>query len=157
MQTIERSTDIDAPASTVWTVLTTPDYIGQWADAFMPGANAQSDWTLGGDITWTDDADFAMHGKIVELEPYRILKTAYPPELNPAAPGDKTEFYETYLLDADGDHTRLTVTCGPLNEADYDMIAGPWSEAIETIKDLAERERPGRGAAAHSPEAHRHV
>ena len=35
MQTIERSIDIDAPASTVWTVLTTPDYIGQWADALM--------------------------------------------------------------------------------------------------------------------------
>ena len=44
MRTITKTISVQAPAPKVWEVLTSPRFVPEWADAFTPGARAESDW-----------------------------------------------------------------------------------------------------------------
>ena len=51
---VEKTIEINAPASTVWDVLTNPEQTSEWAPEFAGGAEfrIESDWKLGSPVLW---------------------------------------------------------------------------------------------------------
>lgn len=141
MRTITKTITVQAPANKVWEVLTSPRFVPEWADAFAPGARAESDWKTGSDITWTGDNDMKMQGKVVECIPERSLKTAFAPG---QMPEQDFEQVETYALSPEGSGTKLTITHGPFAAQGFETMQQPWDQALSSIKSLAEGDASGR-------------
>jgi uncharacterized protein YndB with AHSA1/START domain len=85
----EASTSIHASKRQVWDALVTPDAIKQ----YMFGANVESDWTEGSEITWTGEMDgkpYKDSGLILEVIPERTLTYIHlsPKSAEPNAPED---------------------------------------------------------------------
>ena len=51
---VEKTIEINAPASKVWDVLTNPEHTGEWAPEFSGGTEfrIESNWKLGSPVLW---------------------------------------------------------------------------------------------------------
>ncbi len=68
---IEKAVEIDAPAATVWKILTDNTYIPQ----YMFGCLAETDWQPGSPLLWKGAADGKLYvkGQIVATDPPHTL------------------------------------------------------------------------------------
>jgi uncharacterized protein YndB with AHSA1/START domain len=68
---IEKSVDVNVPASTLWKVLTDNTYISQ----YMFGCNAETDWKPGSPLLWRGAADGKVYvkGHIVSCDAPHLL------------------------------------------------------------------------------------
>lgn len=132
MPVLTRSLEIDAPATEVWRVLTTPELVREWACAYQDGLSIRTSWREGEPITWkTADGDTRSAGKVAAFQPDRLLKFEY-------ASDDRGAFSDTFEIVAKEDRTWLNVTTGPLEAGQLSALEGPTEEAIKEIKSLAE-------------------
>jgi len=135
MQVLKRSLEIDAPPNEVWRVLTTPELVREWAAAYLDGISIRTSWREGDPVTWkAPDGATTASGTIVAFQPGKLLKFEYP------AGGEdrswaRADVYEIQSMDRG---TRLDVTTGPLEDADFKALEGPATQAIREIKSLAE-------------------
>jgi uncharacterized protein YndB with AHSA1/START domain len=145
---VEKSTEINAPASKVWAILTKPEFTREWAGMFGATGPIDSDWQLGSQVLWKNAAGKVyVYGKVVALEPNKLLQftvRSVKPELQPISGSDKDDITQTYvLLEQDG-NTSLSIEHG-----DFSMLAngekiGPgamtvWDKVLPKIKELAEK------------------
>jgi len=132
MPILKRSLEIDAPATEVWRVLTTPELVQEWAAAYDDGLSIRTTWRVGEPMAWkTAEGDTRASGKVAAFQPERLLKFEYDER-------DRGAFADTFEIVAKEDRTWLNVTTGPLDEDELGALEGPTEEAIREIKSLAE-------------------
>lgn len=140
MPVLKRSLEIDAPATEVWRVLTTPELVREWAAAYQDGLHIRTSWREGEPVAWkTQDGDTRAAGTVAAFQPQKLLKFDYVSD-------ERGAFSETYEIVAKEDRTWLNVTTGPLAEDELNALEGPAEEAIKEIKSLAEESAQIRGS-----------
>ena len=131
---IEKSIEINAPASRAWEVLTDPDLTREWVKEWWPEFIVlESDWVPGSFMHWKA-AGGEIEGKLIDIEPNKLLRYSF------TMPQDIV----TLTLDERGGQTLLSVTHGdfaekPDGEEYYQGALAGWGMSLPKIKELAER------------------
>lgn len=137
MHTLNRCLDIDAPATEVWRVLTTPELVREWAAAFVDGISIRTSWREGEQVCWKEPSGATRAcGTVAAFRPERLLRFDYCAD--PHAPGETCTFSDTFEITQGELGTRLKMTTGPLDDATFEALKGPTEDAIREIKSLAE-------------------
>ena len=132
------SATIDAPVSTVWQALVTPETIKR----YMFGTTVESDWKEGSPITWKGEwkgKAYEDKGEIVRCEPGRLLEyTHYSPL---SGQPDAPESYHTVtieLAEEDG-QTRVSLSQdnNPTAEA-REHSEKNWATMLDGLKKVVE-------------------
>lgn len=132
MPILSRSLEIDAPATEVWRVLTTPDLVREWACAYQDGLSIRTSWREGEPVAWkTAAGETRAQGRIAVFRPEKLLKFDY-------APDDRAAFSDTFEIVAKDHRTWLNLSTGPLEQAELDALERQTEDAIREIKSLAE-------------------
>jgi uncharacterized protein YndB with AHSA1/START domain len=144
---INKSIEINAPASKVWDVLTKPQFVDQWAAEFSssgPKISVESDWKLGSPVLWKDESGkIAVEGKVLMLEPNKKLHySVIDVEMGEVPTMDETDGI-TYLLAGHAGSTKFSVVHGDFGKFGegqkyYDMTAPVWDRILPKVKKLAE-------------------
>ncbi|HET6596834.1 MAG TPA: SRPBCC domain-containing protein [Anaerolineales bacterium] len=135
----EATTTIHAPVSKVWQALVNPELIKQ----YLFNTEVISDWKVGSPIIYKGEWEgkaFEDKGKILEIEPEKILRSTHWSPLSGAP--DSPENYHTviYSLSDRGDSTEVTIKQD--NNASEDEKAHAeknWKSVLEGMKNLLER------------------
>ena len=143
---VKNDITINAPAATVWDVLTNPEQTKK----YMYGCETVSDWKIGSPLLWKGVWDgkemVAVKGSIVDIQPGSFLAYTTIDPNNPNM-SDTPENYltVTYSLSETNGHTHLIVTQGSYTkvadgEKRYNdaVNAGGWSTLLIQIKNLIE-------------------
>ena len=143
---VDKSIEIDAPASKVWEVLTVRGFTSNWAPEFSGGSPflIESDWKLGSPVTWKDaEARTIVEGNVTALDPPKLLRfTVF--DVRSEKPPVKEEDGITYELTEKENKTRLHVLQGDFSamadgEKYRDLSAEIWDRVLLKVKELAER------------------
>ncbi len=145
LRKIEKSTELHAGSSRVWDVLTKDEYTRQWWAAFMPGTQADTDWSLGSRVVFTDSNGDGIAGTITENIPERALAITYDAMVFKGQEDRESDMaksfagsVERYELNERNGSTRLDISCD-MDEEHYDMMSAQWDEALKIFKRLAEQ------------------
>ncbi len=144
---------IDAPKEKVWDVMLGKDTYPQWADVFMPDTYFEGDWNEGSKIQFlapneagkTSGAIF----RVKESKPYEftsIENIGMVKDGKEDTSSEEATMYagalESYTFkDVDG-KTEVQVDLTPIMDIpdDYkDMYKGMWHNALQKLKELAEK------------------
>lgn len=135
MPTLKCSLEINAAPHEVWRVLTTPELVREWAAAYIDGISIRTSWREGEPVAWKGpDGSTRAKGAVAAYWPEKLLKFDY--DAGPIA--ERRSFSDTFEIRQEGGKTRLQLTTGPLDKADFDALKRPTQQAIEEIKSLAE-------------------
>lgn len=111
---IERDVLVEAPIDTVWSVVTEPQHIARW---FADRADVELHAGGAGALTWDDHGVTAPFVVEAVEPPHRFAyRWSHPEGATPDA-GNST--LVEFLLEADGEHTRLRVVESGLAEVDW--------------------------------------
>jgi uncharacterized protein YndB with AHSA1/START domain len=137
-------TDIDAPATQVWTALTDPDHIEQ----YMFGSRVETDWQVGSPIVWKGEWEgkaYEDKGEILAYEePDRLSVTHFSPL---SGQDDEPENYHTlvYELTEQDGRTHLELSQdGNTSEEEAEHSQANWQQMLGALKDHLES--PSGGA-----------
>jgi uncharacterized protein YndB with AHSA1/START domain len=136
--TATASVDVRATPAEVWATLTEPDRIAQW----MGGSRVETDWSVGGPITWSGEHEgrtYQDKGEVLEYdEPHRLSMTHYSASMGA---DDVPENYHTvtYTLDEAGEGTRVALTQdGCADEEQAEQFSASWQQMLEGLGSVAE-------------------
>jgi len=136
MTTLKHALDIDAPATEVWRVLTTPELVREWASAYTDGLHIRTSWREGDEVTWKEaDGRTRARGAIAAVKPERLLRFEYTEGV--VAPEGRS-FCDTFEIIENGRMTRLEFTTGPFDAQEAQVLDRQTEDAIREIKSLAE-------------------
>ncbi|RZJ74915.1 MAG: hypothetical protein EOO45_07205 [Flavobacterium sp.] len=136
---IKKTIEIKASDDNVWTVITNPDHIGNWANSFEAGTNVSSDFTENSSVIWKDGKGQAvMNGKVEVSYPAKMLKVGFFDALDSDVNGALGAYKEHYLLSESEGKTTLTIESGPMEQEYLEKVGPQWDEALRTIKSLSE-------------------
>lgn len=138
---------IDAPAASVWQVLTSPEQTRK----YMFGCAAETDWKPGSELLWKGIFEgrelVAVKGKVVEIEPgsYLAYTTFDPNSDTPDIP--ENYLTVTYRLEPREGQTELFVTQGDFSKVadgakryqDANNQGEGWNPVLLQVKQLAEQ------------------
>jgi uncharacterized protein YndB with AHSA1/START domain len=142
---VDKSIEINAPASKVWNVLTNTGYTAEWASEFSGGSPFQieSDWKFNSPVSWKGpDGKVIVEGTVTGLEPRKFLRfTVF--DVRSQRPSVTEEDGITYQLSEEDGKTKLHVLQGdfsamPEGEKYRDMSAETWDRVLPKVKKLAE-------------------
>ena len=143
---VEKSIKINTTASSVWDVLTKPEFTDQWAPEFSGGAefHIESDWKLGSPVLWKgQDGSMIVQGNVTSLEPNRFLRfTVF--DVRGEKPPVTEEDGITYELTEQNGKTILRLSQGDFSmmaegEKYQRMSAEVWDRVLPKVKELAEK------------------
>jgi uncharacterized protein YndB with AHSA1/START domain len=78
MTILKHILEIDAPATEVWRVLTTPELVREWAAAYTDGLHIRTSFREGDEVTWKEaDGRTRARGAIAVVQPERLLRFEY--------------------------------------------------------------------------------
>lgn len=135
------SLNINAPAALVWKALTDAEIVKQ----YFFGTNQQSDWQVGGDITWTGEWEgktYQDHGKIIEITPGSYLKYSYWSSMSGTE--DKPENYQNVSYTLTEKEGVTTLEIGQENiksEAAKEHSEQNWQRIFGKMKEMVENGR----------------
>ncbi len=143
MERLEFSIDIRAPREKVWKVLWDDETFRDWTSTFADdsaGARLESDWEEGSRFEYFE-GDAGSYGVIETLVPaeqvvFRHLGDIDGGEDRPSNDGDK---FEEYRLEQSGDLTTLRLSQDAPPPEHRDMFEAAIPQALERLKQLAER------------------
>jgi len=147
---VEKSIDIDAPATIVWTVLTSPKFTEQWSGFFGATGPIETDWNPGGRVSWKNAAgEVYVSGVVTAAETNKLLRftvRAIKPEMQPMSGLAEDDITQTYALAERAGRTTLSIAHGDFSKLrDGEKIrpgaASVWDGVLPKIKELAERLR----------------
>ncbi len=140
----DNTADIDAPASLVWDVLTKNDYGNRWAFDFAQ-LHIESDWEFGSLVLWKkDDGTVAVEGKVIALEPQKLLRFTVIDTSNPQRElARSNDDGITFELSEQNGMTTLHVLHGDfsvLEDAEQALqgTMESWGKVLPQIKALTE-------------------
>ncbi|WP_028595427.1 SRPBCC family protein [Paenibacillus assamensis] len=128
---------IEAPASAIWEVLVSPEYMKQWDE--LPEGYGSDPLELGSIINWEGYSQLT----VVEFAPLQRLRLAlYVPKW--PLPAEHYNIGYTYTLSRQGEHNLLTVEIGdfaaiPQGESYYEESVKFANSSLQKIKQLAEQ------------------
>ncbi len=134
----EASIVINATASKIWEVLTTPELVKKW----LFGTDVHTDWQEGSAITYTgvwEGKPYEDKGKIIKIEPEKYLLTTYLSAFSGLE--DVLENYQNvaYILTPEDGKIKLTITQDNIKtEQARDHSAKNWHIVLENLKKEAE-------------------
>lgn len=137
---ISLSVDIHSSAETIWNILLNPG--DSWGKAFGGGSFVKSDWKPGSSVTWTDlDGGIGAVGIISQIEEGKLIRVDMFDNIddinNPnAVPG---EYSEIYTINTRGVETELIIESGPLAKKYIKDHSAMWEDAVNIIKETAEK------------------
>jgi len=139
---VEKSVDINAPASEVWEVLTNPILSKEWIKEWWPDFEIlESDWKEGSPVIWKiKGAKIGSEGKVTTVQPPTNLQFSFQVNDPSKPPYQEKVIYQ--LSEQDG-HTHLLVSVGdfgdtPEHELCYPGAVESWDKSLPKIKGLAE-------------------
>jgi uncharacterized protein YndB with AHSA1/START domain len=136
--TAKKSIAIAAPAQRVWEALTDPAQVAQ----YMWGAEVVTDWKQGSSIVYRGEWEgkpYEDKGRIVEIDPPRLLRTTYYSPLSGKADLPENYAEVVYALEPSGAGTTLTVTQSNIpDESGREKSEGNWGMTLETMKKMIE-------------------
>jgi uncharacterized protein YndB with AHSA1/START domain len=133
------TTSIEATKSKVWEALVTPDAIKQ----YMFGADVESDWSKGSEITWTGEMKgkkYEDKGVILEIEPKKTLQYTHFSPLS--GKPDKPENYHTVAINLSGNGNKTEVSLSQDNNPDEKARAESeknWGAMLGGLKKYVEK------------------
>ena len=143
---VEKSIKINTPASSVWDVLTKPEFTDQWAPEFSGGAefHIESDWKLGSPVLWKgQDGSVIVQGNVTALELNKFLRfTVF--DVRGEKPPVTEEDGITYELTEQNGETMLRLSQGDFSvmaegEKYHRLSAEVWDRVLPKVKELAEK------------------
>lgn len=141
---VNKTIDINAPVTTVWDVLTKPEYTRKWIREFGVDGEIESDWEIGSEVLWKDKSGKVLvTGNVTALEPYKRLRFTV---------HDAAEAFDGPQSDNDGitytckEHEGVTVLVvmqgdfgvKPEYRQYYHATVRVWDIVLPLIKSLAE-------------------
>jgi uncharacterized protein YndB with AHSA1/START domain len=145
---VEKSIEIDAPATIVWTVLVSPKFTEQWSGFFGAQGPIETDWNLGSRVLWKNAArEVYVSGSVTAAETNKLLRftvRAIKPEMQPISGLAEDDITQTYALAEHAGRTTLSIAHGDFSKLrDGEKIrpgaAAVWDGVLTKIKELAER------------------
>ena len=128
---VERSIEINAPASKVWRVFTDPAITRQMGGEYV------SDWKIGSTFGWkAPDGRMLTNGTILQIEPEKILQHDL---LDPNA---TIISVITYELREENGRTTLHASekfTNPIHDKEYADAVDGWDAALMALKEVAEK------------------
>ena len=128
---VERSIEINVPASKVWQVFTNPVITRQMGGEYV------SDWKVGSTFGWkAADGKMLTNGIILQIEPERLLKH------NLLDPNTSVISVIKYELQEKNGRTTLHASeyfTNPVNDKEYADAAEGWDAALIALKEVAEK------------------
>lgn len=137
--TVEVSVTINADIAKVWDALVNPAMIKQ----YLFGTNAISDWKVGSTITYKggwEGKEYEDHGKILQIEPEKILKTTYWSSMSGTKDTPENYVTITYSVARVGNGTLLTIIQDNSKTEEAKEHSGSnWKMVLTTLKVLLEK------------------
>jgi uncharacterized protein YndB with AHSA1/START domain len=147
MENLRFSVDVEAPAQHVWNVMLDLDTYRQWTSAFG-GSTYEGGWNEGDEIRFlgTDDDGTVsgLLGVIEENRPNEFVSIRYLGDIERGVEnrqGPAVGLHESYAFSETDGVTTVVVELDVPDEWG-DMMRQTWSEAIISLKELAESTRP---------------
>ena len=131
-----KSIAINAGMEAVWDTLVHPNH--DWAMAFGGGALAETDWTAGSRILWTDMEGNGVVRGIVEVADGKTLQLHYFDDMDRYDSADLGEYLEIFKLKPQNGGVLLEVETGKLKKYYLNMHDRMWDYALQAIKKTAE-------------------
>ena len=129
---------IDAPVSKVWQALVNPEIIKQ----YLFNTDVISDWKVGSPIIYRGEWEgkpFEDKGKILEMEPERLLKSTHWSPLSGVPNTPENYHTVTYTLSEKGDGTQVTITQdNNASEEEKAHSEKNWQTVLAGMKKLLE-------------------
>jgi len=143
-QIINKTLNIDAPASKVWSTLTDPELMKLWMLDFE--INITSDWKVGSSIKIHGDLHgikFENKGTILQFEPEKVLEYSYWSSLSQHADVPENYSVITFRLTPIDGKTILTFTQSNFEtEVSYKHFNYYWNVALGLLKRLNDVSHP---------------
>src|SRR6266566_8753349 len=144
---VNKTIEINAPASKVWNALTRREYTDQWALEFTGGAefHIESDWKLGSPVLWKgQDGNVIVEGNVTALEPNAFLRFTVS-DVRGEKPPVTEEDGITYELTEHAGKTTFRLLQGDFSvmtegEKYHRLSAEVWDRVMPKVKALAEKE-----------------
>ena len=133
------TTSIGVTKGKVWEALVTPDAIKQ----YMFGADVESDWTNGSEITWKGEMKgkkYEDKGVILKIEPEQTLQYSHFSPLS--GKPDKPENYHTVTINLSGSSSKTEVSLSQDNNSDEEARKESeknWGAMLEGLKKYVEK------------------
>lgn len=145
MENLLFSVDVNAPAQHVWNVMLDLDTYREWTGAFNEGSTYEGGWNEGDEIRFLgpndDGTASGLLGSIIENRTHEFLLIRYLGDIQKGVEnrkGPAVGLHESYSFSETDGVTTLVVELEVPDEWADDM-RDMWSEAIVTIKRLAEQ------------------
>jgi uncharacterized protein YndB with AHSA1/START domain len=143
---VQRSVEIDAPAMTVWDVLTRREFNSQWAPEFTSGSPfyIDSTWETGITVRWKDaEGRVLVEGQVMAREPHKLLRFTVLDVNDSSGYQPREEDGITYRLWEKNGRTTLDIMQGdfslmPDGAKYHELTAKTWERVLPKIKKLAE-------------------
>lgn len=144
---IAKTIEINASASKVWDVLTSPEHTAEWAPEFAGGAefHIESDWKPGSLVLWKgQDGKVIVEGNVTAIELNTFLRfTVF--DVRGEKPSVTEEDGITYEFTEQNGKTTLRVLQGDFSvmaegEKFHRMSAKVWDRVLPKVKVLAENQ-----------------
>ncbi len=145
IQTIKKTVAVNAPKEKVWDVLLQDNFNRIWFAAFSDGTYADTDWQLGSKVKFIDNSSSGLVGKVVVNRPYEVISVEYTGLVEAGNEDYESQVAkemkgsrETYRLIEKEGVTTLAIE-SDMSEEYFDMMSAAWDNALEKIKELAEK------------------
>ena len=142
---VNKSIEINAPASKVWRALTDPAFTREWVPEFGVKGTIDSDWTLGSAVIWKDlDGRTFVEGSLTGLQPHKFLRFTVFDIRSTERPSVSEEDGITYRLSEEHGKTKLSLSQGDFSvmaegQKYHKMSAEVWDRILPKVKELAEK------------------
>lgn len=143
MKKIQKTILIAAPKEKVWNVLVEDELNRLWFAEFSAGSHAVTDWIEGHKVTFSDNSDMGIVGKIAEKHPYEMLSIVYDGlYMNGEEDFDSAEAqkvkgtFEKYFLSEVEGVTSLSIE-SDMPEEHFEMMSESWDRALAKIETLS--------------------
>jgi uncharacterized protein YndB with AHSA1/START domain len=145
---VDKTIEINAPASKVWEAITNSENNRQWAVEFSSGGpefHLESTWELGSPVLWKgQDGEVIVEGNVTALEQYKLLRFTVFDVRSPERPQVTEEDGITFTLAENNGKTTLHILQGDFAAMTDGIIyrdasAEIWDKVLPKIKELAEQ------------------
>ena len=146
MKKLHFSTIINASKEKVWDTMLGKETYNAWTKVFAPGSNYEGDWSQGSRMVFKDPVENAgMVSEIAENRPYEYISIKHLGMIKDGVEDMDSEearkwspAFENYTFQEVDGRTEVLIDIDTPEEY-AEMFEGMWPQALEKLKDLAER------------------
>ncbi|HYG01174.1 MAG TPA: SRPBCC family protein [Chryseosolibacter sp.] len=135
---IELSASLNVAPDLLWQVLTTPELINKWAQAFSEGTYVKSDFREGSQVEWyTKDGGLGARGVVVKSVRNQSLQIQYYNDVDEKGSAELGKYMEAFSISNTRTAT-LTIKSGPLTRKYIKTHEPLWEKAMVKIASVSD-------------------